>query len=100
MACGKPVIAVDTTGHADIVNATNALVLGTKGETTIHDESNLPVARWPEPDLDDAIDKLEWACRNRDQMLALGQQASKDLAKRTRRGTAEALQRIMHETSR
>ncbi len=100
MACGKPVVAVNTTGHADIVKTSNALVLGTKGETTIHDDNNLPVARWPEPDLDDAIDKLEWAYQNREKMRALGQQAAKELAERTWRRTAEAFQRIIHETGR
>jgi glycosyltransferase involved in cell wall biosynthesis len=98
MACGKPVVAVNTTGHGDIVNAANALVIGTKGETTVTDEHDVPVARWPEPDLDDAIDKLEWAYQNRDKMRALGRQAAKDLAERTWRKTAEAFQRIMHET--
>ena len=100
MACGKPVVAVDTTGHADIVNASNALVIGTKGETTTRDENNLPVARWPEPDLDDAIDKLEWAYQNRDKMRALGEQGAKDLAERTWRRTAEAFRKIAHDTNR
>ncbi|MGO8676554.1 MAG: glycosyltransferase family 4 protein [Limisphaerales bacterium] len=98
MACGKPVLAVNTTGHADIVNAANALIIGTKGETTVNDEHDVPVARWPEPDLDDAIDKLEWAYQNRDKMRVFGQRAAKDLAERTWRKTAEAFQRIMHET--
>jgi len=99
MACGKPAITVDTTGHADIVRASNALILGTKGETTVHDQSSLPVARWPEPDLDDAIDKLEWAFQNREKLRPLGHQAAKDLAERTWRRTAEALQKIIHETA-
>ncbi len=99
MACGKPVVAVSTTGHADIVNSSNALVIGTKGETTITDEQGVPVARWPEPDLDDAIDKLEWAYQNRDKLRELGDRAGADLGQRTWRKTAEAFQRIIHETA-
>ncbi len=57
MACGKPVVAVETTGHADIVNSSNALIIGVRGETTIHDKDGIPVARWPEPDLDDAVEQ-------------------------------------------
>jgi glycosyltransferase involved in cell wall biosynthesis len=94
MACGKPVIAVDTTGHADIVNAQNALILNTKGERTITDDQGNAVARWPEPDLDDAIDKLEWAYQNRDKLRAHAQQAAHGLAKLTWRRTAETLQKV------
>ncbi|MGO9198998.1 MAG: glycosyltransferase family 4 protein [Limisphaerales bacterium] len=100
LACGKPVVAVDTTGHADIISSSNALIIGTKGETTIHDNDGVPVARWPEPDLDDAIDKLEWAYQHRDSMRELGRQAGRDLAQRTWRKTAEAFHKIIHETFR
>ncbi len=99
MACGKPVIAVDATGHADIVNRSNALVMATKGETTVRDEDQAPIARWPEPDLDDAIDKLEWAYQNRGKMRELGLQAGKDLAKFTWSRTAESLRDIIHQTT-
>jgi len=97
MACGKAVVAVDTTGHADIVNACNALVIGTKGETTVRDAGGVPMAVWPEPDLDDAIDKLEWAYQNRDKMRELGCRAAKDLEPFTWRRTAEGFRRIIHE---
>ena len=39
-----------------------------------------PIATWPEPDLDDTVEKLEWAYQNRDALGALGRQAGKDLA--------------------
>jgi glycosyltransferase involved in cell wall biosynthesis len=87
MACGKPVIAVNTTGHADIVNAANARILMTKGDQTIN-RNQRPIARWPEPDLDDAIAQLEWAYQNRDPLGLLGRQAGLDLARRTWRQTA------------
>ncbi len=99
MACGKPVVAVNTTGHADIVNSSNALIVGTNGTITIHDNDGIPVARWPEPDLDDAIDKLEWAYQNRDRLSELGLRAGKDLAQRTWRRTAERFQEIIHQTA-
>jgi glycosyltransferase involved in cell wall biosynthesis len=100
MACGKPVVAVNTTGHADIVNSTNALIIETRGESTVRDPNHVPVARWPEPDLDDAVDKLEWAYQNREKMRELGRQAGADLAERTWRKTAEAFQRVMRDTCR
>jgi len=99
MACGKPVVAVNTTGHADIVSALNALIVGTNGTTTIRDDDGTPGARWLEPDVDDAIDKLEWAYQNRDKMRRLGERAGADLAQRTWRKTAEAFLKIIQETS-
>jgi glycosyltransferase involved in cell wall biosynthesis len=98
MACGKPVVAVDTTGHADIVNGTNALIVRTKGTTTVRDPDGTPAAQWPEPDVDDVIDKLEWAYQNREKMRELGRQAGADLAERTWRKTAEAFQRVIRGT--
>ena len=56
---------------------------GVRFNTGFCDGRGVPAAVWPEPDLDDAIDKLEWAYQNRDKMRALGQQAAKDLAERT-----------------
>ena len=79
MACGKPVLAVDTTGHRDIVKHSNALVIESRGETTVHDDDGNPIGRWPEPDLDDVVDKLEWAYQNRGKMDDLGKQAGRDL---------------------
>ena len=98
MACGGAVIAVNTTGHADIVNARNAIVIDTKGEMTLEDSNGVPRARWPEPDLDDTIDKLEWAYQNRDKLKQFGDQAGTDLASFTWRKTAEELRNIIHET--
>jgi glycosyltransferase involved in cell wall biosynthesis len=99
MACGRPVIAVDTTGHADIVTPANALIVATRGEITVKDSNGVPVARWPEPDLDDLIDKLEWAYQHRGKLRELGRQAGQDLANRTWRKTAETLRGIIHEVA-
>jgi len=95
MACGKPVVAVNSTGHADIVNPGNALVIGTKGVRNINLQGR-PAARWPEPDLDDAIAKLEWAYQNREPLCRLGRQAGCDLARYTWRKTAEEFQKLLH----
>jgi glycosyltransferase involved in cell wall biosynthesis len=98
MACGKPVVAVNTTGHADIVNSSNALIIGSKGATTINRRGQ-PAACWPEPDLDDAIAKLEWAYQNRESLHPLAQQAGRDLARYTWRKTAESFQKLVHQTA-
>ena len=95
MACGKPVVAVDSTGRADIVNPGNAVVIRSKGALTVNFQGRA-AARWPEPDLDDTIAKLEWAYQNRESLQRLGQQAGCDLAPYTWRKTAEEFQKLLH----
>jgi hypothetical protein len=72
----------DTTGQGDIVNRRNALIVNTDGSRTILD-GGAEVAIWPEPDLDDLIDKLEWAYQNRDHLGDLGECAAAGLRQRT-----------------
>jgi glycosyltransferase involved in cell wall biosynthesis len=98
MACGQPVVAVNSTGHADIVNSGNALVIASKGSITLHCDQK-PIAVWPEPDLDDTIDKLEWAYQHREALRDLGRQAAQDLARWTWRRTAETFQKLIWETA-
>jgi len=95
MACGKPVLASASTGHADIVRPENALVIRNKPEEAVINGPSGPIARWPEPDLDDIIDKLEWAYQHRGEIAALGEQAGADLARHTWKKTAEEFLKLL-----
>lgn len=97
MACGKPVIAAATTGHADIVNDSNALIVQPKQEATLRRNDKV-IARWPEPDLDELIEKLEWSYQHRDQLRTLGETAGTDLARFTWRKMAEECLLFFSET--
>jgi glycosyltransferase involved in cell wall biosynthesis len=94
MACGKPVVATATTGHSDIVHADNAVPIATKGEMTIADHTG-PIAKWPEPDLDDAVAKLEWVYQHRTEAAALGKKAGRDLAALTWTEAAKTFLRLL-----
>jgi glycosyltransferase involved in cell wall biosynthesis len=94
MACGKPVIASDSSGHKDIVHADNALIVGSKGTITIM-KDNRPYAVWDEPDLDQTVHQLEWAYHHRDAIRKLGQNAGRQLAKLTWRQPAEQFHRLL-----
>jgi glycosyltransferase involved in cell wall biosynthesis len=69
MACGKPVIATNTTGHADVVTSENAMII--------------------EPDIDQAVERLEWAYENRDRLKPFATRAADDMAKLTWRRSAD-----------
>lgn len=94
MACGKPVVASAATGHADVVNAFNALPIAIEKELPIHDATG-HVATWPEPSLESTIAQLEFAYQNRPALAPLAQQAAADMEKLTWRATAEGFHRLL-----
>jgi len=91
MACGKPVIASNTSGHTDIVNGENALLLNDLAAYNITGPDNRLIARWQEPSLDELIARLEYAYHHRDVIRALGRRAADDLKAFTWAKSAERL---------
>jgi glycosyltransferase involved in cell wall biosynthesis len=65
MACGRTVIASDTTGHADIVTSRNAFPLTDYTPTVVNDSKGGPCAVWHEPRVEELIEHLEFAYANR-----------------------------------
>lgn len=95
MACGKPVVASNVTGHADVVSRDNALLIEAKGTTEVKNREGAPIALWPEPELEQAVAQLEHAYQHRDALRALGKRAGQDLASWTWGRTAEGFQRLL-----
>ena len=89
MACGKPVIATASTGHADVISAEHALVIDTAGEV-VSSSDGQSTARWPEPSLEQIIERLEWAYQNRDALLPLADRAAARMAAMPWSRTAQA----------
>jgi glycosyltransferase involved in cell wall biosynthesis len=78
MACGRPVIATDFAGHRDILSEGNSLALR-RGQPLPMRRDGRQVATWREPDVDELLENLETAYRDRDRLRALGRQAAVDL---------------------
>ncbi len=87
MACGKPVVATAGTGHADVVKESHALVIAAPTELTLNGPQG-PVAKWPEPSLDETIEKLEWAYQNQDALRQMGEAGGRAMAPLTWEKTA------------
>jgi glycosyltransferase involved in cell wall biosynthesis len=83
MACGKPVIATRATGHTDIVNESNALLLQNNDELKLTDPHNTLIARWADPSLDELVSRIEYAYHHREEIRKIGKQAGDDLKRFT-----------------
>ena len=93
MACGRPAIASYNSGHKDILTAANSVRIEKMKPLTIR--AGEDVALWDDPDLDEAIEKLEWAYQNRDNLRAIGEQAAADMSRLTWRSAAEQFYRLL-----
>ncbi|HEY8693507.1 MAG TPA: glycosyltransferase family 4 protein [Chloroflexota bacterium] len=82
MACGRPAIASNSSGHKDVVNDSNALLVKTMGQVTMSDHG-APIAVWDDPSIDETIEQLEWAYQHRPALEALAEQAGRDMAHMT-----------------
>jgi len=97
MACAKPVIASNTSGHCDIVTADNAVLLNQFSPMNIGDGGPL-TARWQDPSVDELVAAIEWAYHHRDKAKTLGQQAGRDLARFTWADSARRLAELIDVT--
>ena len=79
MACGKPVIASNTSGHRDIVSDENALLLNDLRDISITGPHNQLIARWQEPSVDELVAQIEYAYHHRQEIKKIGVKAGQDL---------------------
>jgi len=87
MACGKPAIVSNTSGHRDVVQTGNALLLQDLRQVSVADKNEV-VAVWDEPSLDEILAQLEWAYDHREALRALGAAAGRSMETFTWQATA------------
>lgn len=88
LACGKPALVSDSSGHRDVANDRNALMLRRLKPFQPPGVESL-AAGWLDPDLDEIIDKLDWAYHHRTELEALGRAAGESMIPFTWRAAAE-----------
>ncbi len=79
MACGRTVIASDTTGHSDVITGQNAFPLSDYSPVLIKDTAGEPSAIWHEASVEELIGQLEYAYANRDVCARKGLTAANDM---------------------
>jgi glycosyltransferase involved in cell wall biosynthesis len=95
MACGKPVIATYASGHKDVLNANNALLLNDLQKIKWLNQNNKTFAQWKEPSLDELVDRIEFAYHHRDDIQAIGDRAGEDMKGFTWAESARSLMRSL-----
>jgi glycosyltransferase involved in cell wall biosynthesis/thioredoxin-like negative regulator of GroEL len=96
MACAKPVIASNTSGHTDIITRENSLRLENLKDFTIFNPDDSLGARWQEPSVDELVAKIEYAYQNREKIQDLGKQAGQDLKHFTWEKSAKQLLSVIN----
>ncbi|KHE93713.1 MAG: hypothetical protein SCABRO_00514 [Candidatus Scalindua brodae] len=94
MACGKPVIASYSSGHRDVINKDNSIMINNMRPIDIN-KNGTRIAIWDDPDLDETISHLEWAYQHRDELKPYGSQAGNDLKELTWKKSAEQFVEII-----
>ena len=75
MACGRGVIASSWTGHADVIDEQNSLPLEHFSARLVW-KADKPVAVWFDPELEEVIERLEYAYQHRDVVKQTGYNAA------------------------
>ena len=92
MAKQRPVIAANNTGHMDVVNDENAILLHDHEVHHLKPYENLNLtAHWCEPSLDELISKIEWAYNNRDELEKYGAAAATSMREFTWERSADTV---------
>jgi glycosyltransferase involved in cell wall biosynthesis len=95
MACAKPVIASNTSGHKDIVTRENALLLNDLRDVSISGPDDQLIGRWQEPSLEELVAGLEYAYHHREEIKNIGIKAGQDLQNFTWENSAQRLLDIL-----
>ncbi len=90
MASGRPVIASYSSGHTDIINNENSLMLTDLKEYNIYKNEKLS-AEWEEASVEEIVENIEYAYHNRDTIRNLGKKAAEDMEYYTWNDTAKYL---------
>jgi glycosyltransferase involved in cell wall biosynthesis len=94
MACGRPAIATFGSGHKDVLTDENSLPLRRLRQATVRDADE-PPRIWHDAELEEVVEKLEWAYQNRERLAVLGARAAQDMTRFTWANTARAFVELL-----
>jgi len=96
MACGRPVVASNLTGHQDVLAPEYACLVQARSSFDIQHNGHV-FAVWEDPDLDEAVAHLDWAYHHREDLQAMGQRAATAMSSFTWTQTARGFLDIIQQ---
>lgn len=87
ISCGKPAIVANSSGHRDVTTDQNAIMLKHLRPITISNNQRA-VAEWDDPDLEEIVERLEWAYNHRETLRTIGEAAGSSMAQFSWQATA------------
>jgi len=96
MACGRPVVASNLTGHKDVLATGYACLVQARSSFDIQHNGRV-FAVWEDPDLDETVAYLDWAYHHREDLQAMGQRAASAMSSVTWTQTARGFLDIVQE---
>jgi glycosyltransferase involved in cell wall biosynthesis len=94
MACGRPAIATFGSGHKDVLTDENSLPLRRLRQATVRDGDE-PPRIWHDAELEEVVEKLEWAYQNRERLAVVGARAAQDMTRFTWANTARSFVELL-----
>jgi len=94
MACGKPAIASNSSGHRDVASDGTALMLTKLGKVNVG-QGKQTIAVWDEPDLEEIVEKLEWAYQHPDEIRAIGRAGAESMKTFSWQAAADQFHRLL-----
>jgi glycosyltransferase involved in cell wall biosynthesis len=98
MACGRPVIATDFSGHRDVLTECNSFRLQSLELRPLMFDQKL-IACWCEPDVEEILARLEDAYSRREYAASVGAQAAESMAAWTWDRAARQFMRLLDVSS-
>ncbi len=95
LACGKPALVSYSSGHRDVVNHENAIIIDNMKPMLIKEGDRI-LAVWDDPDLDELVDKLEWAYQNPSALESIGRAAGRSMENLTWSHSADNFYQLLN----
>ncbi len=99
MACGKPAIASFNSGQTDVLSSDHAILLEDQRPLNITQPDGTLYTTWNEPNLEEIVDRLDWAYNHRDEIREIGLRGGKFMSRLTWEKAAREFHALMFNGS-
>lgn len=97
MMCGRPVMGAHYGGLTELLNSKNSIPISYTEEYPENIYFAYSNGKWSNPDLDDFVNKINWAINNKDKLIKMGKNAHDSVKHYTLKNTIQTLDNIVEK---